>query len=336
MNIGGFDTAERVLIVAEIGNNHEGSYERAKKLVRAAAAAGADAVKFQTYRTELFVSGADKERFDRLKSFELSPAQFAALAVIAKRERMAFLSTPLDLKSARSLRPFVDAYKIASGDNNFFPLIDWVAGTGKPVILSGGMATARDLKKTVARIARIQRHRSGEVRTMALHCVTSYPVPPGQENVGSVAHMSRTLSCPVGYSDHTLGIEASVLAVAAGARLIEKHFTLDNNTSAFRDHKISADPLAMSELVRRIRRAESVLGLGQKIIQPCERPFMMLARRQIVSARNLSAGARLTWADLLWTRPAGGMLPGQEKQLVGRRLKRDIAFGEPFGRKHVE
>ena len=131
-------------------------------------------------------------------------------------------------------------------------------------------------------------------------------------------------------------MEAPILAVSLGARLIEKHFTLDKNTSAFRDHKMSAEPAEMAELVRRIRAAESLLGSGQKNVQPCEKPFMVVARRRIVSARALSAGTRIAWADLMWTRPSGGMRPGEENRLVGRRLKRDMAFGEPFGRKHVE
>lgn len=327
MRIGHFDTDRDVLLVAEIGNNHEGSYSLAEELVGRAAEAGAGAVKFQTFRTEDFVSRRDPARFRRLKSFELTPRQFDRLSAVARAAGLLFLSTPLDLGSAAFLGGVVDALKVASGDNTFYPLLDAVARSGKPILLSAGLADCRVLADARSRIERAWAG-PGPAELAVLHCVTSYPVEPEQANLAAIRTLREELGGTVGYSDHTLGIEAAVLAVALGARIVEKHFTIDKNYSDFRDHKLSADPHDLAELARRIKQAGTLLGSGVKVPQECERALAAAVRRSIAARRDLPAGAVLTWDDLTWLRPSGGLAPGQEHLLVGRRLARPCAAGE--------
>lgn len=323
MKIGSFDTDRTVLVVAEIGNNHEGNFEAARLLVDRAAECRVDAVKFQTFRTEHYVSRSDADRFARLRSFELTPAQFEELAGRARSRGLLFLSTPFDLQSADFLATIVDAFKISSGDNTFYPLLKRVAGFGKPVIVSTGLADVGEIRRAVDTV------RSGGAREVSvLHCVSSYPVPPEQANLRSIPFLASQLDVPVGYSDHTTGIEASVLAVALGARILEKHFTLDHDYSAFRDHKLSADPGEMAELVRRVREAERLLGQAAKSAQPCEQSGLLAFRRSVVAVRDLPAGHRLTPEDLTWVRPGGGMAPGDEGSLLGRQLKRALVAGD--------
>jgi sialic acid synthase SpsE len=336
MRVNSFDVDKEVLVVAEIGNNHEGSLEVAKEMVRRAADSGAHAVKFQTFRTEHFVSVRDRARFERLKSFELSFQGFEDLHDLARSLGLLFLSTPLDLESARFLARLVDAFKIASGDNHFFPLLEVVCASGKPVVVSSGLSDL-DHIHACRRFIDHQWSRRGISQELAiLHCVSSYPVPPEQANLLAIKVLAETTGCTVGYSDHTLGIEACVLAVALGARIIEKHFTLDHNYSDFRDHRLSANPAEMRELVRRVREASVLLGTLEKKAQECEAPAAPLIRRSIVAARDLDPGHRLTLADLTWIRPADGLAPGDEQLLLGRRLRRSFAFGEPLRLADVE
>jgi sialic acid synthase SpsE len=336
MLIADFDTAAKVLIIAEIGNNHEGSYALAEELVGRAAEAGADAVKFQTFRTEEFVSHKDEARFRRLKAFELSQPQFEQLAAVARRAGVMFLSTPLDLGSAEFLAPLVSAFKIASGDNTFYPLLDTVARLDRPVILSGGLTDTRQLTYSRTHIEQAWRRNGLRQQVAVLHCVTSYPVAPEQANLAAIATLVRELGGTIGYSDHTLGIEAPVLAVASGARIVEKHFTIDHSFSDFRDHQLSADPVELAELVRRIRQTEVLLGSGEKLPQECERAIEGAVRRSIVARCDLPAGTVLRWEHLGWLRPGGGIPPGQEHHLVGRTLNQTVAAGTPLRFDHVE
>lgn len=336
MRIGKVDLAARVLLVAEIGNNHEGHFEVAARLVHEAAACGVDAVKFQTFRTEHYVSARDEQRFQRLKRFELTQAEFAKLADIAHGLDLAFISTPFDLESAAFLEPMVDAYKIASGDNNFFPLLTRVAATGKPVIVSSGVSELSDVAAAADAIRAEWRARATDGSLVILHCVSSYPTPPEEANLRAISTLAQRLGVVAGYSDHTLGIDAAVLAVGLGARIVEKHFTLDKHFSDFRDHQLSADVAEMRTLVARVRQAERMLGSGEKIIQGAERASVDAIRRSIVAARALSEGHRLAWEDLTWTRPAGGLNPGREGMLLGKRLTRPIAAGDAFQLSDVE
>ncbi len=336
MRIGEIDLNEGVLIVAEIGNNHEWNFATAKKLVREAAACGAGAVKFQTFRIEHYVSRSDEAVYQRLKRFELGTAQFEELANLSHSLGLLFISTPFDLGSAALLEPLVDAYKIASGDNNFYPLIERVCRTGKPIILSSGLSDLQVIKRSKAFIEEQWRKDGIRQDLAVLHCVSSYPVPPGQANLAAIGTLARELECTVGYSDHTIGIRACVVAAALGARIIEKHFTLEKRYSDFRDHQLSADPVKMAGLVGQVAEVRVLLGTGEKIVQPCEAVTVAAIRRSIVAGRDLAKGHVLAGSDLTWIRPAGGLPPGEEHLLIGKVLNHSVRFGEQLLPSDVE
>jgi N-acetylneuraminate synthase/N,N'-diacetyllegionaminate synthase len=327
MKIGGFDTGKEVLVVAEIGNNHEGSYTLAEELIGLAARAGAGAVKFQTIVPERLVSPANQARIQQLKRFQLSYEDFHRLSQVARRENILFLSTPFDIESALFLEPLVPAYKIASGDNNFLPLLETVAKTGKPIILSTGLASLEELRSTLKHLENCGRDVPGYQKPALLHCVVSYPTPPEEANLLAIRELQK-LTPTVGYSDHTLGVEAAVLAVALGARIIEKHFTLDKNFSDFHDHRLSADPRDLAELVRRVKLASTLLGKEEKNLYNCEKANSMAVRRSIVARGPLRGGSVISPRDLTWVRPGGGLPPGEEGQLVGKVLARTVQAGD--------
>lgn len=327
MKIGPLDTEQQVIVIAEIGNNHEGDLSRAKELLKRAAEAGADIVKFQTIVPERLVSLTQTERIRQLQRLCLPPDAFASLAELAEQEGVQFMSTPFDLDSVTLLEPLVNAFKIASGDNTFWPLIASVAATGKPIVISTGLLDlneAAELRDFV--MARWLE--AGTVQELALlHCVVNYPTRPEDAQLRAIMDLKQ-LGVTVGYSDHTLGITAAIGAVALGARVIEKHFTLDHQFSDFRDHQLSADPGELKELVGRIRELEQMLGEPVKRLVPSEEPMLQPVRRSIVAAVALPAGHVLRPEDISWVRPGGGLAPGQEAGLMGRRLQSALAAGE--------
>ena len=330
MKIGAFDTADQVCVVAEIGNNHEGSFEVAKRMVRVAADCGVDAVKFQTFRTALFANPNDSVRYERLQEFELSDREFSDLQELSHSLGLLFLSTPLDLESADFLSGIVDAYKIASGDNNFYPLLSRVALTGKPIIISSGASDIEQVCRSESYVKRIWKQNSIAGQLAVLHCVSNYPTAPRDANLAAISALAEQLDCEVGYSDHTLGISACALSVALGAQVIEKHFTLDHGYSDFRDHQISAEPAEMRQLVKDVRAASLLLGRPGKRVLSSEAEVAPLIRRSIVAANRLPVGHCITASDLLWLRPANGLPPGDEGKLLGKIVQEPIERAEPI------
>lgn len=328
MIINSFNTDEEVFVIAEIGNNHEGNFDLACEMIRLAAATGVNAVKFQTFKTELYVHKSQEERRKKLRGFELTFDQFTQLSEVAREEGVLFLSTPFDLESAAFLNSIVPAYKISSGDNNFYPLIEEVAGTGKPIILSSGLANISDLQYATALI-RKKWSSAGIASDLAvLHCITNYPVADEDANLWAINDIKDKIDCTVGYSDHTMGIEACLLSVALGARIVEKHFTIDKNYSDFRDHQLSADPEEMKLLVEKIRQAEKMLGSATKKMIAAEEGLEEAVRRSAVLKRNLKAGESVRFSDLAWVRPKGGLAPGDESLVLGKKLKMDMEEGD--------
>jgi sialic acid synthase SpsE len=332
MIIKNFNTDEKVMIVAEIGNNHEGDFELAKKMVLKAAECGVDAVKFQTIIPEELVSPDQTARLETLRRFRFSYEQFAGLSDIARKTGVLFITTPFSLSAVTAMTPHVDAFKISSGDNTFFPLIDSVIAAGKPLIVSTGLIDMNGVEY----LYNYLKERISKDRFALLHCACAYPVPDAQANLGAIIAMSNQIPCAIGYSDHTLGIDASVLAVAAGARIIEKHFTLDKNYSEYRDHQLSADPGDLKLLVSRIRQAGILLGQISKISQPCEGTNVKAVRRSIVAGHDLHKGHIISMADFSWLRPGGGLPPGQEGSLIGKKLKHDISSGKQLSLSDIE
>ncbi|MBM3602064.1 MAG: hypothetical protein FJX35_28050, partial [Alphaproteobacteria bacterium] len=210
-----------------------------------------------------------------------------------------------------------------------------MAGTGKPIIMSTGLADLSQIDFAKSLIERVWRDAAIKQSLALLHCVTAYPVPAAHANLAAVRTLARRYDCTVGYSDHTLGTEACVLAVAAGARIIEKHFTLDNNFSDFRDHQLSADPKALKRMIEAIAEVEVLLGSGEKVLQPEETASVISIRRSIAAARDLSTGHVLGPGDIVWLRPGDGIPPGEERRVLGRRLATDVAAGTILRADHV-
>jgi len=327
MKIGNFDLDKDILIVAEIGNNHEGSYSLAEEMIGLAAEAGAGAVKFQTIVPDRLVSCTQKDRIEQLEKFRLSYDEFEKLSKVAQEENVLFLSTPFDIESVRFLNRIVPAFKIASGDNNFYPMIEVIAETGKPIILSAGLADLNQIRFTKSFTEKIWNENGIHQEMSILHCVVSYPAPHNDVNLLAINELKK-LDVTVGYSDHTLGIEAAVLSASLGARIIEKHFTSDKNFSDFHDHKLSADPGELRLLVQRIREAVDMLGDGEKQIQDSEKGNVDKVRRSIVAACDLAKDTALTSDMLIWVRPGRGIPPGDEYMVLGKTLLREIREGE--------
>lgn len=327
MKIGSVDLDQEVLVIAEIGNNHEGDLQLATRLIELAAGAGAQAVKFQTIAPERLVAAGEEARLAQLSRFAFTRADHEQLARVAEQAGVMFLSTPFFLDAVEWLEPLVPAYKIASGDNDFSPLLRAVAQTGKPVILSTGMTELDGVKNACSELHNVWGTHGRAPGLVLLQCVSSYPTAAADANVGAMSGLAG-LADAVGYSDHTLGIETAAVAVAAGARVIEKHFTISKTHSDFRDHQLSADPTELRALVERIKEVDTLLGEGNKRIVESETATAAAARRSIVARRNLKSGSTLNLDDLDWLRPAGGLSPSRTSELVGRRLVRDIRCGE--------
>ena len=327
MQIQNINTNNKILIIAEIGNNHEGNYDLARDMIGLAADAGADAVKLQTIIPDRLVSINQKERIKQLKRFQLSYREFIDLAQEAESKGVIFLSTPFDIESAQFLNRYVDAFKIASGDNNFFPLIKVIAETGKPIILSTGLMNIDEIKESVSFIKSIWGQKNIKQKLALLHCVSSYPTIPEDANLLSIKELKKITEI-VGYSDHTMGIDAALLSVALGARILEKHFTLDNNYSNFHDHQLSANPEDFKKMVNKIRVAEKMLGTGIKTPSDREIEVKQNLRRSIVAKKDLPKGHKINLQDLSWVRPGGGIDPGNEKKVVGKKLNCNVRTGE--------
>ena len=330
MIIGHHDTAKAPLLIAEIGNNHEGSFDVACELIERAADCGVGAVKFQAFRSDYYVSRNDTARYARLKSFELTIDQFNRLGELARSLDLLYIMTPFDVEIAGELAPTVDALKIASGDNDFWPLIDEVCRADKPLIVSTGLLNLSETK-SLADYLRDQRLVLKHADDVALlHCACAYPVPTEEANLLAITAMQQMLPCEIGYSDHTMGPEAVLAAVALGATIVEKHFTLSKSYSDFRDHQLAADPNEMRMIAASLPIFAQLRGCGLKQITPSEQGNLSLVRRTIVAATDLPTGHRITMEDLTWIRAKRGFVPGEEDKLIGRELLHPMSFGEPF------
>jgi N-acetylneuraminate synthase/N,N'-diacetyllegionaminate synthase len=325
--IGDVDLDREILVIAEIGNNHEGDPKLAAEMVTLAAEAGAHAVKFQSIDPPKLVSPQQKDRIAQLERFRLAPDDVLSLAALASSKGLIFLSTPFHLGAVDELDPLVPAFKVASGDNEFLPLLEKIAITGKPVLMSCGLADLSTIEASQEAIRRVWRANRLNSFLVLLHCVSSYPTPPDEANLRAISALA-TMADVVGYSDHTLGIEAAVAAAALGARVIEKHFTIDKNHSDFRDHKLSADPDELKLLCDRVAVVNRMLGNGEKRKMACEAPLVSAAKRSVAAARDLPQGTILSAADITWLRPGGGIPPGGECALIGLPLRRAVQAGD--------
>lgn len=322
----------KTIIIAEAGVNHNGSLETAMQLVEKAAEAGADYVKFQTFRTENLVTasahkadyqiqntGNSDSQFAMLKKLELSEADHLALQKHCKAHHIKFISTPFDLESIDFLADLgMDFFKIPSGEITNYPYLKRIARKGLPVVLSSGMATMEDIANTLSVLERFGLERK---QISLLHCTTEYPTPMNEVNLKAMETLRKTFNLPVGYSDHTQGIEVAIAATALGAAIIEKHFTLDRNMEG-PDHIASLEPQELKAMVQAIRHIEKALGDGDKKPMPSETKNKAIARKSIVAKRPISENEILTEENLTVKRPGDGISPMRWEEVVGTKARR--------------
>ena len=328
--------ASACFVIAEAGVNHNGSIETALALVDAAAETGADAIKFQTFRAEALVRpGAAKaeyqeretgagDQFSMLRGLEMSEEMHAAVFARCSARGIEFMSTPFDIASAHYLRELgMRRFKIPSGEITNFPLLEELAGFGRPLILSTGMASLEEVR---AAVTAIRAAAAQGCDLTVLHCTSNYPADYADLNLRAMATIAEEIGVPVGYSDHSLGIAVPIAATAMGAAVIEKHFTLDRSMPG-PDHKASLTVAELGEMIRAIRQVEAALGSPEKRPMPSELPVRALVRKSVTLVRPVAAGAPLVAEDLALLRPGDGLPPARLRDTVGRSLVRDLPAG---------
>lgn len=328
---------KHVHIIAEAGVNHNGSMEMAKQLIDAAAIAGVDYVKFQTFKAEKLVTkdakqaeyqqrnAADDSQYAMLKKLELNEAQHEELIAYCKERGVKFLSTAFDMESVKYLHSLnLGLWKIPSGEITNYPYLKAIAQYGEPVILSTGMCEMEDVQNAVEVLCKYGLKKE---QITVLHCNTEYPTPMHDVNLRAMQEIKDTIEVKVGYSDHTQGIEVPIAAVALGAEVIEKHFTLDR-TLPGPDHKASLEPNELKAMVDSIRNIEQALGDGQKHVSESERKNITIARKSIVAAKDIKKGEFLTEDNLTTKRPGSGISPMRWEEVIGTKAIRDFVEDE--------
>ncbi len=321
-----------VFIIAEIGVNHNGDLNLAKKMILEAKKAGVDAVKFQSFKADKLVSKdakkadyqiknteKDESQYNMIKKLELTEQDHIYLKNICDEENIKFLSSPFDIESAQLLVSLgIDTVKIPSGEITNLPYLEAIGKIYKNIILSTGMSNLEEVKEAINIL-----NKYGEKNITVLHCNTEYPTPMEDVNLMAIKTMENELKLPIGYSDHTDGIEVAIGAVAIGATVIEKHFTLDKNLEG-PDHKASLEPNELKQMVDCIRNIEKALGNGIKIPSKSEQKNIVIARKSIVAKCAISKGEKFTEDNLAIKRPGDGISPMKWYDVLGQVAKRDF------------
>jgi N,N'-diacetyllegionaminate synthase len=322
-----------VFIIAEAGVNHNGSLILAKKLIDVAKASGADAVKFHNFKPEEVVTararmaryqernlGQSQSQLEMIRGFALSNQDLMSIEVYCKKKGILFLSTPhggfasVDLLAKLK----VEAFKFGSGDLTNVPVLRYAALLNKPMIISTGMATMKEIHEAVTTI-----QKTGNKKIVVMQCTTDYPTAPEEVNLRAIQSIAKATDTLVGFSDHTRGAHASVMAVALGACVIEKHFTLDKKMKG-PDHKASADPKELAEFVRILREGEHMLGSSKKAPTKSEKQYIPIVRKSVVARKSIRKGEYFTDENLTVKRPGTGLHPRNYFQLLGKQAKRNI------------
>lgn len=327
---------DHIYIIAEAGVNHNGDIGIAKRLVDVAAAAGADAVKFQTFRTQNLVcrkaqkaayqmetTEQSESQYDMLKKLELTAEMHEELISYCKKKKIQFLSTPFDIESVDLLERYeIPLMKIPSGEITNYPYLKRIGATGKKIILSTGMSTLDEVREAVKVL-----RENGAREIVLLHCNTEYPTPMCDVNLLAMKTMQEELGLPVGYSDHTKGIEIPIAAAALGACVIEKHFTLDK-TMEGPDHKASLEPHELRTMVCAIRNIEQAMGDGVKRPSSSEQRNIGIVRKSIVARRDISEGEILSGENITTKRPGTGISPMMWEKVIGQRACKNYKADE--------
>ena len=326
-------TANRTLIIAEAGVNHNGDLELAKQLIDVAAKAGADYVKFQTFSADRIVSqsaskaeyqqqttDASETQYEMLKRLELSDEMHLELIKHCEEQSIRFLSTGFDIESIELLVDLgIDLIKIPSGEITNLPYLRFIGSLGLPVILSSGMSTMKEIGDALLILAQTGLRRD---QITVLHCTTEYPAPMSEVNLRAMNNICTTFGVAVGYSDHTVGTEVSIAAVALGASVIEKHFTIDRSLPG-PDHRASLEPNELIAMVKAIRNVEVALGSDVKEPTISEMKNMRIARKSILAGRKIEVGEILSASNLVVKRPGDGVSPMHWDQLIGQIASRN-------------
>jgi N,N'-diacetyllegionaminate synthase len=327
---------DEIFIIAEAGVNHNGDIEIAKKMIDAAVRAGADAVKFQTFNTDKLVTknapkadyqnektDRNESQYDMLKKLELSKKEHKILKNYCEEKKILFMSTPFDFESADLLEKLgVNLYKIGSGDLTNIPLLEYIAKKQKPMIVSTGMANLAEVEEAVDAI-----RDSGNEDVILLHCLSNYPAKFENVNLSAMNTMKIAFNLEIGYSDHTPGIEVSIAAVAMGAKVIEKHFTLDKTLQG-NDHYHAMDPDDLRKFRNNVDMIKTINGSYYKRPLECESESRKQARRSIVALKDMKAGDTITRDKITFKRPGTGISPADLDKVLGRKLKEDVKEDE--------
>lgn len=328
-----------VIVIAEAGVNHNGDLNLAKKLIEAAKWAGADYVKFQTFVSENLVSSIAKKadyqkkaalnhekeesQLEMLKKLELSKNDFLELKEYCKELKIGFLSTPFDLESIDFLEEFnLDFWKVPSGEITNLPYLIKIGNTKRPVVLSTGMCNLQEISKAVSVL-----EENGTKDIKILHCTTEYPVSLEEVNLKAMVTMKEIFQKEVGYSDHTQGVDIPIAAVAMGATVIEKHFTLDKNMEG-PDHQASLNPKELKNMIDSIKRVELSLGSGEKAPSPSEQKNIEIARKSIVAKKKIICGEKFTEDNITVKRPGNGISPMKWFDVLERKANKDFEKDE--------
>lgn len=327
---------EKVYIIAEAGVNHNGSIQIAKEMVDVAVHAGVDAIKFQTFIPEKLVcknakkaryqtenTESDEPQIDMLKALQLSQEDFIELKKYCDENNIDFISTPFDVESLIFLYQIgIKTIKIPSGEITNYPLLVAAGKTMLPIILSTGMSIIDEVNDAI----KVLKH-NGTKDIIVLQCNTEYPTPYEDANVNSMIYMKDTLKCNVGYSDHTIGNDVAIAAVAVGAKVIEKHFTLDR-TMKGPDHKASIEPDELRQLVNSIRNVEKAMGHYDKVVSPSEKKNIDMVRKSIVASEKIKKGDIFTEKNITTKRPGSGISPMKWNDVIGHIAKKDYEKDE--------
>ena len=337
MQINGPGGATHCFIIAEAGINHNGSIEIARRLVDVAMEAGADAVKFQSFKADKLVipmatkaryqvenTGTDEPQMEMLRGLELSKEAHEELFSYCKKRGIIFISTPFDEESADMLDSLgMGLFKIPSGEITNKPLIQHIATKGRPIILSTGMSYLGEVEKAIIWINEIWQGLNNKPQLTLLHCVSDYPALVEDSNLLAMRAMEGAFHLPTGYSDHAQGVEIAIAAVAMGARVVEKHFTLDRNMRG-PDHKASLEPGELKAMVKAIRNVEKAIGDGIKRPTEREEEMKRIARRSLVTRRTIKENEKIALEDIVIRRPGTGISPEFRDRVAGLEARRNI------------
>lgn len=326
----------RFMAIAEIGINHEGDFYQAKRILKLAAESGADCVKFQSYTPTRYAAANDAARLQRVSKMALNVDQFKELATMARDLGVTFFSTPLTEDWVDILNEFCPLFKIASGDITFEPVIRKAAATGKPLIISTGAATLEEIDRAVSWVKdEIGNHELRD-RLILMHCVSAYPTPIEEANILSIPFLRERYGLKVGYSNHVMGMNACLGAVALGADIVEVHFTDQKEGREFRDHALSFEKADLQDFIARARDIRKALGAYEKKPMPCELANIPAMRKGIVAAHDLKMGQVLTETDLIYARPATEYAAADLPSLIGKSLNENVAQGHLVPRKAIK